>query len=79
MECSNLNKSMCEEMFGGKIDMTGKAPDPFESEKFQVKYYQNWLHERNGREMAPEKMDSFSRTKKNMHLSIRDVIQEALK
>ena len=30
-------------------------------------------------EVALEKMDSFSRTQKNMHLSIRDDIQEALK
>ena len=29
--------------------------------------------------MALEKMDSFSRTKKNMHLTIRDGIREALK
>ena len=69
MEGSNLNKSMCEEIFGGEIDVTYK--------------YRDWLHERNGRELeilkkvevALEKMDSFARIKKNMNLPIRDSIQ----
>ena len=62
--------------------MTEKAPDPFESEKSQVRQNRYWLHERNERELeifkkvevALEKMDSFSRSKKNMHLPIRDAI-----
>ena len=67
--------------------MTEKAHEPFESDKFQVRQYRDWLHERNERkleilnkvELALEKMDNFSRIKKNMHLPIRDGIQEALK
>ena len=74
-------------MFGGELDVTEKTPEPFESEKSQVRQYQDWLHERNERELrilkkvkvALEKMDSFSRTKRNMHPSIRDGIQKALK
>ena len=67
--------------------MTEKTPDPFESDKSQVRQYRDWLHERNERQLeilqkvetALEKMDSFSRTKKNMHLPIREGIQEARK
>ena len=51
MENSNLNRSMCEEMSGGEIDVTEKAPDPFKREKSQVRQYRDWLHERNGREL----------------------------
>ena len=78
---------MCEEMFDGEIDVADKAPDLFKSEKSQVKQYQDWLHERNGRELdilktmevVLENIDSFSRTKKSMHFPIRYGIQEALK
>ena len=49
--------------------------------------YREWLYERNRKELeslqkvevALEKMDNFSRTKKNMHLHIREGILEALK
>ena len=66
MENLNLNKSICVS---------------------QVRQYRDWLHERNERELEVskkaelplEKMDSFSRTKKNMHLPTRNGIQEALK
>ena len=69
------------------MDVTEKTPDPFESDKSQVRHYRDWLHERNERQLeilqkvetALEKMDSFSRTKKNMHLPIREGIQEARK
>ena len=78
---------MCEEMFGGELGVAEKTPDPFASEKSQVRQYLDWLHQRNERElqilkkveMALEKMDSFSWSKKTMHLPIRDGIQEALK
>ena len=78
---------MCEELFGGDLDVTEKTPDPFESDKSQVRQYWDWLHERNARQLeilqkvetALEKMDSFSRTKENMHLPIREGIQEARK
>ena len=87
MENLNLNKSICEEIFGEELDVTEKVPEPFESNKSQVRKYRDWLHERNEKELeilkkvelALEKMDSFSRTKKNMHLPIRVGIQEALK
>ena len=78
---------MCEEMYGGELDVTEKTPNPFESNKSQVWQYRNWLHERNERQLeilqkvgsALEKMHSFFRTKKNMHFPIRDGIQEAKK
>ena len=67
--------------------MTEKTLDPFESDKSQVGQYRDWLHERNERQLeilqkvesALEKMHSFFRSKKNMHLPIRDGIQEAKK
>ena len=34
-----MKRSMCEELFSGEIDVTEKAPDPFESEKSQVRQY----------------------------------------
>ena len=61
--------------------------DAFETDKSQVRQYRNWLHQRNEKQLeilkkvesALEKMESFCRTKKNMHLPIRDGIQEAKK
>ena len=78
---------MCKVMFGGELDLKEKTPEPFESEKSQVRQYRDWLHKRNERELeilkkvevTLEKMDSFCRTKRNMLLPIRDGIQEALK
>ena len=74
-------------VLGGELDVTEKAPETFKSNKSKVRQYQDWLHERNAMELeilkkvelALEEMDSFSRTKKNMHLPIRDGIQESLK
>ena len=86
MEHFNLNKTMCEEMFGGELDVTEETPDPFETDKSQVRQYRNWLHQRNEQhleipkvESALEKMENFSRSKKNMHLPIRDGMQEMKK
>ena len=87
MELSNINKTMSEEIFGGKLDVTEETPDPFETDKSQVRQYRDWLHERNEKQLeilkkvesAMEKMENFSRTKKNMHLPIRDGIQEVKK
>ena len=67
--------------------MTEKTPDLFESDKSQVRQYRDWLHERNERQLeilqkvetALENMDSFFRTKKNIHLPIREGILEARK
>ena len=36
---------MCEEMFGGELDVTEKMPAPFESEKSQVRQHRDWLHQ----------------------------------
>ena len=63
---------MFEEISGGELDVTEKAPESFESEKFQVRQYRDWLHERNERvleilkkvEVALEKMDRFLKTKR---------------
>ena len=67
--------------------MTEETVDAFETDKSQVRQYRDWLHERNEKQLeilrkvesALEKMENFSRTKKNMHLPIRDGIQEANK
>ena len=67
--------------------VTEETPDPFETDKSQVRQYRDWLHVRNEKQLeilkkvesALEKMENFSRTKKNMHLPIRDGIQEAKK
>ena len=87
MENLNLNKTMCEEVFGGELDVTEETPDPFETDKSQVRQYRDWLHERDEKQLellqkvesALERMENFSKTKKNMHLPIRDGIQEAKK
>ena len=87
IEIPDLNQSLCEELFVGQMDVTEKAPDFLHGENAQVKQYREWLYKRNRKkleslrkvEVALEKMDSFSRTKKNMHLPIREGIQEALK
>ena len=75
MENYNLNETMCEELFGGELDMTEETPDPFETDKSQIRQYRDWLHERNEKwleilkkvESALEKMESLSRTKTSYH------------
>ena len=67
--------------------MSEETLDPFETDKSQVRQYRDWLHERNDKQLeilrkvesALEKMENFSRSKKNMHLPIRDGIQEMKK
>ena len=69
------------------MDVTEETPDPFETDKSQVRQYRKWLHQRNEQQLeilskvesALEKMEKFSRSKKNMHLPIRDGIQEIKK
>ena len=81
---------MCEELFGGELDVTEKTPDPFERIRtigtigtsvpgtgFTRGTRGSWKLKKV--ELALEKMDSFSRSKKNMHLPIRGGIQEAKK
>ena len=74
-------------MFGGELDVTEETLDPFETDKSQVRQYRDWHHQRNEKQLeilkkvesALEKMENFSRTKKNINLPIRDGIQEAKK
>ena len=78
---------MCEEMFGGELDVMEETVDAFETDKSQVRQYRDWLHERDDKQLeilrrvesAPGKMENLSRTKKNMHLHIRVGIQETKK
>ena len=37
MENCILNKTICEELFGGELDVTEETPDPFETDKSQVR------------------------------------------
>ena len=82
MDFKNLNETMCEEMFGGELDVTEETVDASETDKSQVRQYRDWLHERNDKQLgilrkaesALEKMENFCRTEKNMHLPIRDDI-----
>ena len=41
MELSNINKTMSEEIFGGELDVTEETPDPFETDKSQVRQYRD--------------------------------------
>ena len=74
-------------MFGGELDVMEETVNASETDKSQVRQYRDWLHERNEKqleiprkvELALEMIENFSRTKKNMHLPIRDGIQEAKK
>ena len=87
MEMKYLNKTICEELFGGELDVTEEMVDAFETDKSQVRQYRDWLHKQNEKQLeifkivesVLEKMESFSSTKNNMHLPIRDGIQEAKK
>ena len=76
---------MYEEMFGGEMDVV-EVPDKLDNEEFQARQHRDWLHNLRNRDMeklqkvvtALEKMESFSKTKKNMFLPIRDGIRDAL-
>ena len=48
MENANLNKSLCEEMFGGEMDVV-EVPDELENEKSQARQGRYWLHQLNER------------------------------
>ena len=72
---------MCEELFGGDLDVTEMTPDPFESDKSQVRQYRDWLHERNERQLetsqkvetALEKMDSIQEARKQLGVLRYDI------
>ena len=51
MEMLNLNETMCEELFGGDLDVTEETLDAFEIDKSQVRQYRDWLHERNEKQL----------------------------
>ena len=77
---------MCEEMFGGELDVTEKTPEPFESEKSQVRQHRDWLHQLNERDWCSrqkvmeslKRMGNFCRSKK-IFLPIGDGITKALR
>ena len=85
MKNYNLNKTICEELFGGELDVMEETPDPFETDKSQVRQYGDWLHERNEKQLeilkkvesALEKVESFSRTSCcEVHAGTRKRIRE---
>ena len=46
MEYNKLNKSMCEEMLGGEMDVVEvEVPDEFDNEKSQARQHRDWLHD----------------------------------
>ena len=81
MVYNKLNKSMCEEMFGGEMDVV-EVPDELNNEKSEARQHRDWLHDLHNRDMEKlrkvistlMKMESFLETKKNMFLSILDGI-----
>ena len=81
MDNDELNKSLCEEMFSGEIDVTEK-PD---GDKSQARKHRDGLHKFNYKDLgilqkaveALRKMEIFCKTKKNMFLPIRDGIGDA--
>ena len=72
-------------MFGGEIDVV-KVPDKLNNEKSQARQHRDWLHDLHNRDTEKlwkvittlEKIESFSETKKNTFLPIRDGIRVAL-
>ena len=80
----NLNEIMCEEVFGGELDVT-QNPEDIILKKSHARQHREWLHDGHKElamlqkmEMAQKTMESSSRTKKNIFLLIRDGIEEAL-
>ena len=78
MELQKLNKSMCEELFGGELDVTEKPGEDI-PEKSQSRQYRDWLHQLNEKDLCSlkkkmdtlKKMEKFCKTKKNMFLPIQ--------
>ena len=83
MENSNLNKSLCEELFGGELEVTEKS----KGAKSKARLYQASLRKKaaDERKMIQriaqilEGMGDFCCSKKNMFLSIREGITKAKK
>ena len=73
---------MYEEMFGGEMDVV-EVLDEIDNEKSQARQHRDWLHNKDMEKLRKmvttlEKMESFSETKKNMFLPIRDGMRVAL-
>ena len=83
MEKNDLNKSMCEELFSGKLEVT-VVPDCYE--KSDARRQKNCLYGTlqyatkriSTIEEMVQKIDEFCRIKKNMFLTIREGIAEVL-
>ena len=81
-----LNKSMCEELFGGELDVT-EEPGEDMPEKSQARQHRDWLHQLNEKDWYSlqkvmdtlKEMEKFCKTKKNMFLPIREGLTEALR
>ena len=86
MENENLNKSLCEELFGGELDVV-EVPDSIECEKSQAGHHRDWLYWLNEAEWCIvqkvvrilKEIENFCKTKKNMFLPIRNGITKALR
>ena len=83
MEQNDLNKSICKESFGGKLEVT-VVPDCFgKSDARRQKNcpygtLQIAMKRISTNEEMVQKMDEFCRIKKNMFLPIREGITEVL-
>ena len=51
MEITDLNKSLCEKVFGGELDVTEKALNFLQGENSQVNQYREWFYERKRKEL----------------------------
>ena len=86
MEIEKLNKSVCEELFRGELNVV-EVPDEIDCEKSQARQHRNWLHRLNEADWCNvqkvvrilKEMKNFCRTKKNMFLPIRNRITEGLR
>ena len=86
MELQKLNKSMCEDLFGGELDVTEESGEDM-PEKSQAKQHRDWLHQLNEKDWCSlqkvkdtlKEMEKFCKTKNNMFLPIREGLTEALR
>ena len=50
MEYNKLNKNMCEEIFGGEMDVV-EVPDELDNKKSQARQHCDWLHNLHNRDV----------------------------
>ena len=75
---------MCEEQFGGELDVMEVSDD---CKKSQARQHRDWLHQLNERDWCSlqkvmdtlKRMEDFCRMKKNMFLPIREGLTVALR